>query len=149
VPPDLRPVTVCAYANITYTTPLLANTTYTWNVTGGYNYKQYRSTIGVQWGASATGTITLTATNVSGCDSTVSSGVTIRPNTHTCNGRTEYGVYANYFDLSLQATTTNAISWNVSGGQILGANNARQHYCTLDYGRNRSCVCDRNTQAGL
>lgn len=121
IPQINGPATLCAYSTSSYYTPLWSNTTYTWNVTGGTIVSNNTTSIIVTWGAGTVGTITLTASNASGCDSTIVQNIIINPTptpaitgvpsacTHTT------GIY------SLQNATSNSVQWSVTGGQILGS----------------------------
>ena len=65
--------TVCTgTASTTYTTPLVSNTTYSWMVNGGTILSGNGSnTINVQWNTQGTNSVVVTATNATGCDSTI------------------------------------------------------------------------------
>jgi|GEM_PF-1126925 len=123
IPQINGPSNVCAYDNTSYSTPVTSNTVYAWSVTGGTITSNNGSAIVVNWNAVPSGVITLTATNASGCDSTVTRAVTISPTptpalagpTSVCTQITE-----TYY---LQTVSSNSKVWNVTGGQIIGANN--------------------------
>jgi uncharacterized delta-60 repeat protein len=60
--------TVCDYSTETYTTEIIADATYTWEVTGGtIENGQGTASIDVKWGMEGSGTIDLTVEPVTGC----------------------------------------------------------------------------------
>jgi hypothetical protein len=133
VPQLNGPTTVCAYETSSYYTPTWANTTYTWNVNGGTIVSNTGPAITVTWNAVATGRITLTAHNTSGCDSTISANITIHPTpvpvilgaASNCTQTTDVYQVAN--------PTANSFSWTVIGGTIVGFRKWNQHHGELDY----------------
>jgi hypothetical protein len=123
IPQINGPATLCAYESTSYYTPVTPNTTYTWTVTGGTVLSNTNTAIVVRWNAVPSGQITLTAVNASGCDSTVTANITIYPTpTPIIVGASSVCTHTtrNY---ALRFSTTDNISWSVTGGTITGASN--------------------------
>jgi hypothetical protein len=49
----------------------------------------------------------------------------------------------------LQTTTSNAVSWNVIGGQIIGASNGNSNQRAVEYAGHRDGIGNGNTSPGL
>jgi hypothetical protein len=118
------PTPVCAYSSATYTVNQQAGVTYNWNVTNGTITNVTAGSISVRWSNAASGTITLTATHASTCDSVVTRVVTINPTpVPVINGPATSCMYQTN-TYSLATASSNTILWTVTGGTIVGANNA-------------------------
>ncbi len=115
------PDTICEMQTVTYSTSMVTGNTYNWNVTGGTILSNNNNSITVQWSVSGNGLVTLTESNTSSCDSTISMGILIAPQPFpvingpltTCTTTTtSYGV--------VQPVPGNTYSWIVNGGIISG-----------------------------
>jgi gliding motility-associated-like protein len=115
---------VCAGEIITYTTPLVAGNTYSWNVTGGSVISVNNNTITVQWPVSVNGTITLTEANTFACDSTIvlTVQVGIQPAPVLNGPPTVCTTTTTPFSI-VNPVAGNTYSWLVNGGTITGAAN--------------------------
>jgi gliding motility-associated-like protein len=69
----------CLNNTYTYTAPVIPNTNYTWNITGGSVVSYSGNEVAnVKWSSNGTNTVSLTAVNtITGCDSTVTKQVTV------------------------------------------------------------------------
>jgi gliding motility-associated-like protein len=114
--------TVCAFRNEVYSTANLANHSYGWNVTGGTLVSANNlSSATVLWGAAGTGNISVTVTNLQGCDSTqIMTTKIIGTPQPTITGDDSVCVG----DISIYGTDTIAgltYQWQVTNGSITGA----------------------------
>ncbi|MES2780656.1 MAG: T9SS type B sorting domain-containing protein, partial [Bacteroidota bacterium] len=116
------PTSVCEFTQSTYTTNVLAGTTYLWNVTGGIiQGSNTDTTITIQWNSNGVGTITVKQVNSFGCDSTITENITIQlkpvPVIIGPSSVCEY----KQSTYTTNATTGNSYQWNVTGGVIQGS----------------------------
>lgn len=98
--------------------------TYAWTVTGGtITGPSNGTTVNVQWTFPGTATISLTESNMYGCDSTV--GITVNvltiPAPSISGPDTVCALHT--FVYSTTAVAGNSYSWNVTGGTIISTNN--------------------------
>jgi gliding motility-associated-like protein len=94
--------------------------TYQWSVSGGTIVGSATDTaLSVRWGAAGTGTITVRRTNASGCDSTVSRTITIRPTpVPVISGPSAVCALKSY-SYGVNSAAGNTYQWSVQGGTIL------------------------------
>ena len=120
-PEIMGPDIVCRYEQSTYSTAYNASNHYTWNVTGGTITSQDSNSISIQWNGTGPGQITVTESNQSICDSTVSYNVMIRM--QPTPAITGVGTICSN-SASMYAVTglhpNETINWSVAGGTILG-----------------------------
>lgn len=125
VPVISGPVSICQLTGGTYSVPNVPGDAYAWTVTGGsINGSPSVNSISVSWGASASGTVTVTQMNSFGCDSTVTVNVTLIPppvpviagNNNVCMGSSN--------TYSVTAAVGNTYNWSVTGGTINGSANS-------------------------
>jgi gliding motility-associated-like protein len=113
------PNPVCQFSTGTYSTPAVFGDTYNWVVTGGtLTSGQGTNAINVQWGGPGAGTVTVTQTNPTGCDSTVTFNVTVNPKPNpVIVGPTDLCQYdvAPYSILPILGST---YVWAVTGGTV-------------------------------
>ena len=115
---------VCEFAMESYTALYVSGIIYAWSVSGGTILSMSSNLISVQWDTAGSGIITLTETNASTCDSTISISVNINPQpVPVIWGPNESCVTTvSQYDISTP-DTTNSYTWNVSGGTITGTQN--------------------------
>ncbi len=116
------PDTICEMQTVTYATAFVSGNTYNWNVSGGTIVINNNNAITVQWPATGNGMVTLTESNTSTCDSTVSINIVIAPQPApvingpliTCTTTTtQYSVQS--------PTPGNSYAWTINGGTITGS----------------------------
>jgi gliding motility-associated-like protein len=139
VPVITGPANVCQLSPGTYSTANVAGNTYAWSVTGGsISGSSNSSAVNISWGASTSGTVTVTQTNSFGCDSTVTRTITLMPNpTPVITGpnnlcRLTGGGY------SVGAVAGNSYAWSVTGGSINGPSNGSA--INVSWGNNPSGI---------
>jgi gliding motility-associated-like protein len=119
------PDSVCQYGTITYSVPLVQGNSYTWNVTGGSVISINNNIITVQWPFTGNGTIAVTESNTSSCDSTVSIPVFINTQPTPVITGNNVSCTSTLAQYSLQSINpANTYSWNVTGGIIQGSPSA-------------------------
>ncbi|TNE79786.1 MAG: hypothetical protein EP332_09870, partial [Bacteroidetes bacterium] len=114
--------TACLNKIYNYAVTPVAGNTYLWSATNGTVVGSATgSSANVLWTGLGTGTVQVTQTSASGCDSTVTADVTIvytpvpvvtLPNDTACENK--------IYNYSLTLAAGETVQWNVSGGQILG-----------------------------
>jgi len=116
------PDTVCTMQTITYSTPFVAGNSYFWTVTGGSVVSSSNNTITVNWPANGTGSITVTESNTSNCNTTVSTSIIIAPQpAPVINGAiTTCTTTTTSFSVAAPVPG-NMYSWTVTGGTIVGS----------------------------
>ena len=111
---------VCSPSTTTYMLSPASANTYTWTASGGtVGGSSHADSVQVQWTAAGMGSVTLTETNSYGCDTTVTTYVTLNPypapaiqgNNELCLQDT-----ATYFVPHTQGAT---YDWSVTGGAII------------------------------
>ncbi len=115
--------TLCEYTTSIYTAPVQTGITYNWNTTGGTIISSGTNSITIHWNNAGPGTITLTATNLASCDSTITIPVIIEPKpVPLINGPPVIcTLNPGSFTLS-NPDPNNTYSWSVSGGgAIMGS----------------------------
>lgn len=145
------PDTVCEMQSITYSIPLVAGNTYSWNVMGGTVISNSGNSILVQWPINGNGIVSVTESNGNTCDSTVSINVIIAPqpapviNGPLINCTTTTSQYS-----VASPSGGNNYSWIVNGGTILGSSTgttvtilwATQTTATITLNESNSLGCD-------
>lgn len=102
----------------------VAGDTYQWNVSGGaISGSSTGSSINVQWSTIGTATITVTETNIYGCDSTISINVNVMKMPTPVIAGPSPVCAGQVFTYSSSFIFGNSYSWNVSGGTVLSTNN--------------------------
>ncbi|HYG14396.1 MAG TPA: PKD domain-containing protein, partial [Bacteroidia bacterium] len=105
----------------TYSTPAIANDSYSWSVTNGTIISgQGTNSIDILWGAAGTGTVTLTQTSPFGCDSTVSLSVIriLYTPAPVLTGE-DSACHNKLFTYSTPAVTGDTYNWSVTNGTIV------------------------------
>ncbi|MFA6261646.1 MAG: PKD domain-containing protein [Bacteroidia bacterium] len=122
IPVIAGPDSVCAFKQSIFTTTSVAGYNRTWVVTGGTISGSVTDTfIQVSWNNAGTGQVTLTLSQIAGCDSTVVKSIIINPTPIpeitgpflVCTGKT--AVYHTVFQSGIQ------YAWTVTGGQVVGS----------------------------
>jgi len=116
--------TVCQNSLYIYSAPSIPGVTWSWSATGGIMNVVTPTLVTVQWGLAGNGTVTLTGTNASGCDSTVTMPVVIYPTpmpvilgtVNVCSGSTS--------GYSVTPVPGYTYKWTVTGGTITGSDSA-------------------------
>jgi gliding motility-associated-like protein len=118
----LQVTITCVGSTNVYSVTSAVGHTYNWSVTGGtISGSANSNAVNIVWGTGTSGTVTVTQTNASGCDSTVSRIITLMPKpTPVVTGpnslcRLTAGTY------SIVPTAGNSYSWSVLGGSINGS----------------------------
>ncbi|MBI1223592.1 MAG: hypothetical protein GC180_13400, partial [Bacteroidetes bacterium] len=106
-----------------YSVPSVSGNTYVWDVSGGaFVGDSTSNSVNILWGSVGTGTVSVTQTSGFGCDSTVSSDVTIvytpmpvisLPNDTACENK--------IYNYSVTPAAGETFSWSVNGGSIIGS----------------------------
>lgn len=115
------PDSVCQFdAGVAYATPGAPGNTYTWTVVGGsITSGQGSTTISVDWGAPALGTVTLVETTPLGCDTSVVYNVVISPKPNpVITGSPPFCEFSTGIPYSTPAVAGNSYVWTVNGGSI-------------------------------
>ncbi|MBS3915111.1 MAG: gliding motility-associated C-terminal domain-containing protein [Bacteroidetes bacterium] len=116
------PGVTCSNKIYTYSVTAVSGHTYNWSVTGGAILKgQSTNIIDVQWGATGSGTVTITQTSDKGCDSTLSRTINIQPTPapvvsgpdSTCSNR--------IYTYSVTAIPGSTYDWIITRGSIVGS----------------------------
>lgn len=122
VPLITGPDSVCSYKQSIFTTSFVAGYNLSWAVSGGSISGNISDTfILVTWGSSGSGSVTLTLSQIAGCDSTLVKSIHINPTPiplftgpfMVCTGKT--AVYRTVYQPGIQ------YAWSVQGGLILGS----------------------------
>ncbi len=121
------PSVVCLENTLsTYQTPNVPGVSYTWNVTGGTIVGQNDTNfVDVLWGSSG-GSITLTAINVTNCDTIITQNITnvamqkpaINGTLSVCNASAFQQVY------TVQNNVGNTYQWQITNGSIISGQNS-------------------------
>jgi gliding motility-associated-like protein len=123
VPVITGPDSVCEYKTNTFSVTAVAGNTYSWTATGGTILgSNTNNSINIIWGATGAGSVSVTQTNPSACDSMVTKSFSIRPTpVPVITGPDSVCEYkTNTF--SVIAVAGNTYSWTATGGSILGSN---------------------------
>jgi gliding motility-associated-like protein len=116
------PSPVCAYKTVSYGTNVVAGNTYQWAAIGGTILGSSNDTVvSVRWNANATGTIQVTQTNPSGCDSTMNRTITIDPTPLTAIAGSSLVCAYKTTTYTTNTTSGNTYQWIVTGGTITGS----------------------------
>ncbi|MFA6515678.1 MAG: gliding motility-associated C-terminal domain-containing protein, partial [Bacteroidia bacterium] len=114
--------TVCAFREYTYSTNAFAGHTYLWNVTGGTILGSNSDTvIHVKWNVGGSGSIRITQTNSSICDSSLVRTISIQSIPQPSISGDTLVCVNNH---ALYTTNTNpgyTYQWSVTGGDIVGS----------------------------
>ncbi|MFA6261862.1 MAG: hypothetical protein WC760_10365, partial [Bacteroidia bacterium] len=112
---------VCEFKDYTYSTALNVNSTYQWNISGGSIIgSSTESSVNVLWLASGLGTLTVTETNDSDCDSTAEITVNIAPKPNPVIFSSDSACSNKIVTYYTNSNSGNTYQWSVSGGSILG-----------------------------
>ena len=135
VPVITGPDTVCQFEfGVTYTTPVVAGDGYSWSATGGTIISGAgTNSVTVDWGIAGSGSLTLTQTDPSGCDSTLILPITIRPRPiPVITGSTLLCAFSEGANYAVTPSLGNTYVWSAIGGTIIG--DATQPSVTINWG---------------
>ncbi len=105
-----------------YSVTAVAGQTYTWVATGGtINGSNKNNLVQVRWGVPSSGTITVTQSVGSGCDSTVAKNITIQSAPKPVISGPDSSCENKVQSYQVNPVATNTYSWVASGGTILGS----------------------------
>jgi gliding motility-associated-like protein len=116
------PDSVCAYKQSVYSVSSCLSCLYHWSITGGTVTGSVTDTlIRPVWGSSGSGSVTITVTNLLGCDSTVAKAINIHPTPvpHISGPDSVCEYKQTVFSTSSGSGYTYA--WSVAGGSVVGS----------------------------
>ncbi|KAB2913327.1 MAG: T9SS type B sorting domain-containing protein, partial [Bacteroidetes bacterium] len=117
----------------TYTTANIGGDTYNWSVTNGTIIAgQSTNTVDVLWGTAGTGTITLTQTSSLGCDSTVSSTITILYTPAPVITGTDTACHNKIYTYTTANIGGDTYTWSVTNGTIIAGQGTNSIDVMLD-----------------
>lgn len=112
----------CQNRIYTYNTLAVAGHTYLWTTTGGSFMGGNRgNTVQIKWGLSGSGTVLLTQSISTGCDSTVFESITIQPAPAPVINGADSSCENTLLTYSVNATAGHTFIWLANGGVIQGS----------------------------
>ncbi|MEO5569951.1 MAG: PKD domain-containing protein [Bacteroidia bacterium] len=125
VPSIIGNSNLCENSTQVYTALLVSDINYQWTATGGNIISANTNSVTVQWDSAGNYTITLTETNVAGCDSSITVSVTINPDpVPVINGPSSVCTTTITQYTVANPVAGNSYNWSVTGGSISGDSNS-------------------------
>jgi hypothetical protein len=116
--------TACAFTNEIYTTATLANHSYSWNVTGGDIISvSNQPSVTIKWSQAGTGNVSVTVTNLDGCDSTQVMTVQVIGTPQPVISGADSVCVGTLSPYNTANIAGSSYTWQVTNGSITGAAN--------------------------